>query len=94
MFLTSFLLIKYWLYNKEVIRYFNKDHKYLKKVIFFGVASAIALTIHSIFLGIKFDNYLYKLFRRVIILSFIIFEIIAQAYLVAILYSLKKMILK
>tara|TARA_B110000967_G_scaffold111755_1_gene114404 strand:- start:92 stop:784 length:693 start_codon:yes stop_codon:yes gene_type:complete len=89
MFLTSFLLIKYWLYNKEVIRYFNKDHKYLKKVIFFGVASAIALTIHSIFLGIKFDNDLYKLFRRVVMLSFIIFEIIAQAYLVAILYSLK-----
>ena len=88
MFLTSFLLIKYWLYNKEVIRYFNKDHKYLKKVIFFGVASAIALTIHSIFLGIKFDNDLYKLFRRVVMLSFIIFEIIAQAYLVAILYSL------
>ena len=89
MFLTSFLLIKYWLYNKEVIRYFNKDHKYLKKLIFFGVASAIALTIHSIFLGIKFDNDLYKLFRRVVMLSFIIFEIIAQAYLVAILYSLK-----
>ena len=89
MFLTSFLLIKYWFYNKEVIRYFNKDHKYLKKVIFFGVASAIALTIHSIFLGIKFDNDLYKLFRRVVMLSFIIFEIIAQAYLVAILYSLK-----
>ena len=89
MFLTSFLLIKYWLYNKEVIRYFNKDHKYLKKVIFFGVASAIALTIHSIFLGIKFDNDLYKLFRRVVMLSFIIFEIIAQAYLVTILYSLK-----
>jgi len=89
MFLTSFLLIKYWLYNKEVIRYFNKDHKYLKKVIFFGVASAIALTIHSIFLGIKFDNDLYKLFRRVVMLSFIIFEIIAQAYLVAILYSIK-----
>jgi len=89
MFLTSFLLIRYWLYNKEVIRYFNKDHKYLKKVIFFGVASAIALTIHSIFLGIKFDNDLYKLFRRVVMLSFIIFEIIAQAYLVAILYSIK-----
>ena len=89
MFLTSFLLIKYWLYNKDVIRYFNKDHKYLKKVIFFGVASAIALTIHSIFLGIKFDNDLYKLFRRVVMLSFIIFEIIAQAYLVAILYSIK-----
>ena len=89
MFFTSFLLIKYWLYNKEIIEFFNKTHKHKKKIIFFGIASAVALTIHSIFLGIKFDNDLYKLFRRVIMLSFIIFEIVAQAYLVATLYSFK-----
>ena len=89
MFLTSYLLIKYWLYNKEIIKSFERDHKNIKKIIFFGVASAIALSIHSIFLGIKFDNDLYKLFRRVIMLSFIIFEIVAQAYLVATLYSFK-----
>ena len=90
MFLTSFLLIKYWLYNKSVIEFFKQDHKYKKKIVFFGIASAIALTIHSIFLGIKFDNDFYKLFRRVIMLAFIIFEIVAQAYLVSTFYSLKK----
>ena len=90
MFLTSFLLIKYWLYNAEIIRYFSKDHKYLKKVVFFGIASAIALIIHSIFLGIKFDNDLYKLFRRVIMLSFIVFEVVAQTYLVAIYFSFRE----
>ena len=89
MFLTSFLLIKYWIYNREVIRFFNKDHKYIKKIFFFGISSAIALTIHSIFLGIKFDNDLYKLFRRIVMLSFIIFEVIAQTYLVATFYSFK-----
>ena len=90
MFLTSFLLIKYWLYNKSIIEFFVQDHKYKKKIIFFGIASAIALTIHSIFLGIKFDNDIYKLFRRVIMLSFIVFEIVAQAYLVATYFSLKE----
>ena len=94
MFLTSFLLIKYWLYNKEIIKSFNANHKYINKVVFFGVASAIALTIHSIFLGIKFDNDLYKLFRRVVMLLFIIFEIAAQAYLVATFYSFKEKLLK
>jgi len=89
MFLTSFLLIKYWIYNKQIIERFDENHKYKNKVIFFGIASAIALTVHSIFLGIKFDNDLYKLFRRVVMLSFIIFEIVAQAYLVAFLYSFK-----
>ena len=94
MFLTSFLLIKYWLYNKTIIEFFDQNHKYKKKIIFFGIASAIALTVHSIFLGIKFDNDIYKLFRRVIMLSFIIFEIVAQAYLVATFYSIRNKIAK
>ncbi len=89
MFFTSFLLVKYWIYNKAIIEFFSQDHKHKNKILFFGIASAIALTIHSIFLGIKFDNDIYKLFRRVIMLSFIIFEIVAQAYLVATFYSLR-----
>ena len=90
MFLTSYLLIKYWLLNRDIIKFFKSDHKNMKKIVFFGIASAIALTIHSIFLGIKFDNDLYKLFRRVVMLSFIVFEIVAQAYLVATFWSIKK----
>ena len=89
MFLTSFLLIKYWLFNKSIISFFDKNHKNINKFVYFGIASAIALIIHSIFLGIKFDNDLYKLFRRVVMLLFILFEIIAQAFLVATLYSFK-----
>ena len=89
MFFTSYLLIKYWIYSKDIIVFFNKDHKNIKRILFFGVGSAILLTLHSIFLGIKFDNDLYKLFRRVIMLSFIIFEISAQAYLVTTFYSFK-----
>jgi hypothetical protein len=94
MFLTSFFLIKYWYGSKEIISSFNKKHKHIKKIIFFGVGSAVALTIHSIFLGIKFDNDLYKLFRRVVMLVFIIFEIAAQAYFIATLYSLKNKLVK
>ena len=89
MFLTSYILVKYWVYNKQIIEFFEFNYRHKKKILFFGVASAIALTVHSIFLGIKFDNDLYKLFRRIIMLLFIIFEITAQAYLVAALYSFK-----
>ena len=94
MFLTSYLLIKYWLYTKEIILFFNKNHKNIKYIIFFGIGSAILLTLHSIFLGIKFDNDLYKLFRRVVMLAFIIFEVVAQAYLVMTYYSFKNDLLK
>ena len=89
MFLTSFLLIKYWLWNKNILINFQGDKKNINKIIFFGIGSAILLTIHSIFLGIKFEYDLYKLFRRVVMLFFIIFEIIALAYLVFALYKLK-----
>tara|TARA_B100001093_G_C26815291_1_gene1009422 strand:+ start:556 stop:1266 length:711 start_codon:yes stop_codon:yes gene_type:complete len=94
MFFTSYLLIRYWLFNRNIINHFEKNHKNIKKIVFFGIASAIALTVHSIFLGIKFDNDLYKLFRRVIMLSFIVFEIIAQAYLVTTFYSFKEKLIE
>ena len=93
MFLTSYLLIKYWIYNKNIILTFDDNNKNVSKIIFFGIGSAILLTIHSIFLGIKFDYDLYKLFRRVVMLLFIIFEIVAQAYLVITLYKLKDKII-
>ena len=56
--------------------------------------SAVFLIIHSIFLGIKFDIQLYKLFRRVVLLLFIIFELIAQGMLVYYLFKIKNRILE
>ena len=51
------------------------------------------MIIHSIFLGIKFDFAIYKLFRRIILLLFIFFEITAQFYLIKI-FLINKNILK
>ena len=93
MFFTAYLLIRYWLYIKNIILQINGDHKNLRKILVFGIGSAICLVIHSIFLGIKFDYDLYKLFRRVIMLVFIVFEVVAQAYLVITLYSIKNKLL-
>jgi len=90
MFITSFLLILYWLNTKKIINHFHKDYVNERRIIFFGISSAILLTLHSIFLGIKFDNDLYKLFRRVVMLSFIIFELIAQAYLIKFFYEIRQ----
>ncbi len=92
MFLTSFLLVKYWLNNKKIILYKDPNNNYINKFVFFGIGSAVLLVIHSIFLGIKFEYELYKLFRRVVILFFIVFEIIAQTYLVICLYKIRHLI--
>ena len=89
MFFTSFLLVKYWLNNKKIILYKDPKNTHINKFVFFGIGSAVLLVIHSIFLGIKFEYELYKLFRRVVILFFIVFEIIAQTYLVICLYKIR-----
>ena len=93
MFITSLLLVRYWLNTKKIIIFFDENYIQAKKIIFFGIGSAVLLVIHSIFLGIKFDNDLYKLFRRVVMLSFIIFELIAQAYFINFMYKSKNKLL-
>ena len=92
MFFTSYLLIKYWLWNRNIINHFENNTKHINKIIFFGIGSAVLLTIHSIFLGVKFDIELYKLFRRLVMLFFIIFEIVAQTLLVITLFKIKNII--
>jgi hypothetical protein len=90
MFLTGTLLIYYWTYNNSLIKKMNKEENITYKFKLFGVLSAIFLIIHSILLGVKFDIQIYKLFRRVVLLAFIIFEIIAQGLLVYNFLKLRK----
>ncbi len=92
MIVTSVLLMIYWTKTNKIINfYLNKENE---NNIFktFGILSAVFLIMHSIFLGIKFDYDLYKFFRRFILLSFIIFEVVAQSILVYRLFKLKKII--
>ena len=84
MWLTGILLIRYWIANKRLLEDLGIEDKDIKKIVYFGISSAIFLIIHSIFLGVKFDLSIYKLFRRVILVLFIIFEITAQFYLIKI----------
>ena len=77
MILTAVLLYYYWDNNNKLVNQYkatNINYKFKT----FGILSAVFLAIHSIFLGIKFDIQIYKLLRRVVLLLFIIFEIIAQ----------------
>ena len=88
MIFTAILLYYYWKNNNELVNKLNSTNK-IHKFRTFGILSAIFLVIHSIFLGIKFDYQIYKLLRRVVLLLFIIFEIVAQGYLVFHFYKLK-----
>tara|TARA_A100001011_G_C14004283_1_gene712765 strand:+ start:47 stop:751 length:705 start_codon:yes stop_codon:yes gene_type:complete len=90
MILTSVLLVYYWIKNNKLINYFNNSGNQSFKFRTFGILSAICLAIHSVLLGVEFDIKIFKLLRRVVLLSFIIFEIVAQGILVYHFYKLKE----
>ena len=94
MIFTSILLIIYWTKTNKIINFYqgleNKNN--LFKML--GIISAIFLVIHSLLLGVKFDNDIYKFFRRFVLLSFIIFEIVAQSLLVYRFFKLKSFMIK
>ena len=92
MIITGILLFYYWNNNNNLICKIRNTENYKYRFRLFGILSAIFLIIHSIFLGIKFDIQLYKLFRRVVLLLFIIFELIAQGMLVYYLFNIKSKI--
>ena len=89
MCITAFLLYLYWYKNNLLINHF-KDTRFKKNTfMIFGVLSAFSLLTHSILLGVETDIKIFKFLRRVVLLGFIIFEIIAQGLLVIYLYELK-----
>ena len=88
MIITAVTLYYYWVSNNNLFNSYNKTNTNYKFKTF-GILSAVFLAIHSIFLGIKFDIQIYKLMRRVVLLLFIIFEIIAQGILVYHFFKIK-----
>ena len=91
MIITAITLYFYWSNNNKLVNRFKSTNiNYKFKT--FGILSAVFLAIHSIFLGIKFDIQIYKLMRRVVLLLFIIFEIIAQGILVYHFFKLREKI--
>ena len=92
MIITAILLIKYWIANNNLIKSMNDEKEKNYRFLTFGVASALFLIAHSIFLGVKFEYDLYKFFRRFILIAFILFEIFAQALLVVTLFKMKNKI--
>ena len=92
MVLTAILLCSYWHKNNSLINQFKNEINKKNAFMFFGILSAIFLVIHSLLLGVETDIKIFKFLRRVVLLSFIILEIVAQTMLVLNFYKLKQQI--
>jgi len=79
--LSSIFLIIYWRSNLNLFREFkNKNilNDFSKLFFYFGILSCIFLILHASFLGLDIESKLFAKVRRLIIILFIFFEIIAQ----------------
>ena len=94
MLATGILLCIYWYKNNILINYFKNTYYKKNNFMIFGILSAVFLIIHSILLGQETDIKIFKLLRRVILVSFILCEIIAQSLLVYNFYKLKQQLNK
>ncbi|MDA9091667.1 hypothetical protein N9J56_00075 [Pelagibacteraceae bacterium] len=90
MFITSLLLCVYWYKNNLLINYFQNTDSKRNTFMIFGILSAVFLFIHSLLLGLETDIKILKFLRRVVLVSFIVFEIAAQSVLVLNFYRLKQ----
>lgn len=95
--LSSIFLILYWKNNLNLFKEFEKQNilfKSSKTFFYFGICSCIFLILHAIFLGLDIESILFKKMRRVIIILFIFFELLAQVYLTRNLFKFREEIKK
>ena len=85
LFITSFLMVFYWLTYQKIFWNITKEQK-INKFTIFGVLSGLFLFFHVFFLGSTIDNDVFQKVRKLILILFIIFEILAQFFLTKRLY--------
>ena len=90
LYVSSILMILYWIHYNIIFRNFIEGKK-ISKFTIFGVASSLFLFFHVFFLGTTIENDIFTKIRKIILLLFILCEILAQFFLAKRLYlSLKK----
>tara|TARA_B100000780_G_scaffold255474_1_gene204132 strand:- start:26 stop:964 length:939 start_codon:yes stop_codon:yes gene_type:complete len=85
LFVTSLLMIFYWLTYQKIFWNISNDKK-INMFTFFGVLSGLFLFFHVLFLGSTIDNDIFQKMRKLILVLFILFEILAQFFLTKRLY--------
>jgi len=91
--LTSLFLFIYWKNTLNLFKKFENDNiltKFSKKFYYFGLLSILFLILHTSFLGVSIDSKIFANMRKLIIILFIVFEILAQIFLTKNLFRFKK----
>ena len=90
--LSAFFLFLYWKNNLNLYRELKNKNilgNFTEKFFYFGLFSCIFLIFHALFLGLDIESKLFSQIRRLIIILFIVFEVIAQILLTKNLFTFK-----
>ncbi len=90
-YIGCIFMILFWYSYNHVVNQISSSNKY-NNFLIFGYLSCVFLFLHVLLLGVEIDNKIFKLSRKIIIVSFILFEVIAQYTLLKKIYSLKNTI--
>ncbi len=90
-YLSVIFMVYYWIFYNKIFKNLNN---YNKNYIFFrlGILSAVFLFLHTFFLGWTFESEFLTKLRRTFVVFFILFEVLAQAFLIRKILLLKKQI--
>jgi len=87
---SGIFLFFYWFNNLRLFKNLSKNgtiENFSKKFLIFGTLSSIFLILHAIFLGLDYNIKGFSQIRKIIIISFIVFEICAQLFLTKVLFE-------
>ena len=87
LYISIILMIMYWYNNNKIFKILL--NKKINLFYFFGLGSTVFLFFHVYFLGTTSNNEFLKDFRKIVIILFILFEIIAQTFLAMKIYKHK-----
>ena len=88
LYISIVFMISYWIYYNRVFKTLIKSSKNFY-FFNFGILSAIFLLLHVFFLGWTFESEFLTKLRRTFVVFFIFFEVLAQAFLIKKILSIK-----
>ena len=88
-YLGVLLMFLYWSYYNKIFQNIKKEFNIF---YIFGILSAIFLFFHVLFLGTSIKTELFSNIRRIIIVLFILFELLAQIFLTKKIFELRNTI--
>jgi len=90
-YIGCIFMILFWYSYNQIINQISSKSK-INNFLIFGYLSCFFLFLHVLLLGVEIDNKIFKLTRKIVIVAFILFEVIAQYALLKQIYLLKNKI--